>query len=863
MFEGLDSLLQMKLDDNRITDIEEGAFAPVSDTLISLDMRRNLLVHGSLSTAIPALREAGIFLLADSEAHPYLEMVSGDGQSAFATSPLDHPFVVRAIGPDGQPAEGVLIAFHVVQGIGNLAPRYVRTDAEGLAVTLLQPGYSEGANLVEASFLGSVNRVRFATSVVPRVNLPPVAAVQPEDQTLILGDVPTRIDIDGYFTDVNKDQIFHLAHSGDTGVVEASVSGTVLSLAPAGLGSATVFLVGQDREGTEAMSEFEVTVVEPQPTDYDTDDDGLIEIHNLRQLSAIRWDLDGTGEPEYWFNLPFYQDAFLGAIENMGCPDGECLGYELAADLSFDTNGNGIADSGDDYWNDQSGWVPIGIPTVRTSSYAADYSGIFDGNGHTISHLMVGRRYETGNGLFAGLADSALVGNVVLASASVTGGHWTGTIAGYSYGTLINVHSEDGTVVGDGMVGGLVGFNGGSVLASASSGQVNARTMAGGIAGWNADNIAACASFNARVTAYEGIVGGLAGRSFGVVANSLSAGYIDGAAAGGLVGEDYGFTFGSWFDATAAPIRLGGSPQGLPTEALQAPTGPTGIYTGWDFVDFDVDGAADDLWDYGTEIDYPVLRKSPRILSHSIAATVQRHQLLIGLVSHWPMEEIQGAVTPDVVGGYHMDVVNLTEESLVPGHDGAGTAMSFDRADQTLLVRTSAPEDLLPINKHAAFTISMWVKVAGEGQNDLRLFSESSTGNNNPLFNIGTHNQGSTGQLDLYIRNGPAGWPTVGHIYSEQEPLDGTWRHIAFTQHANGSRFVYVDGALDPLGIGPRPPTGAWDIDTTSIGGIQRANPSHWVSGDIDEVALWMRALSAKEIKAVVRNGVPALQPLP
>ena len=30
-------------------------------------------------------------------------------------------------------------------------------------------------------------------------------------------------------------------------------------------------------------------------SDYDRDDDGLIEVANLAQLNAIRWDLDGDG----------------------------------------------------------------------------------------------------------------------------------------------------------------------------------------------------------------------------------------------------------------------------------------------------------------------------------------------------------------------------------------------------------------------------------------------------------------------------------------------------------------------------------------------------------------------------------------
>ena len=229
-----------------------------------------------------------------------------------------------------------------------------------------------------------------------------------------------------------------------------------------------------------------------------------------------------------------------------------------------------------------------------------------------------------------------------------------------------------------------------------------------------------------------------------------------------------------------------------------------------------------------------------------------------GLVSHWPLDEVQGSRTPDVVSGYDLDLVNLSAEDLVEGQEGM--AMAFDNARQTLLVRIHEGGEFLPINQHPAFTISMWVKVEGAGQNDLRVFSEGNTEDSNPLFNIGTHNGGASGQVDFYIRNGGPGWPTVGHIYSEQEALDGSWRHIAFTQQSDGTRLFHVDGTLDALEIGPRPEEGGWDLNTTSIGGIQRASATHWVTGDIDEVALWRRALSEEEIGMIVEGGVPEVE---
>ena len=110
-------------------------------------------------------------------------------------------------------------------------------------------------------------------------------------------------------------------------------------------------------------------VASDTPTDYDTDDDGLIEVSSLAQLNAMRWDLDGDGEPAA-SNATDYAAAFpnpltaTATVTVMGCPTGDhdgnsntpdrtgCAGYELAADLDFgfvdvDADGNIDADDFD------------------------------------------------------------------------------------------------------------------------------------------------------------------------------------------------------------------------------------------------------------------------------------------------------------------------------------------------------------------------------------------------------------------------------------------------------------------------------------------------------------------------------------
>ena len=88
-----------------------------------------------------------------------------------------------------------------------------------------------------------------------------------------------------------------------------------------------------------------MSLAESGRADYDLDNDGLIEINDLADLDEIRNNLDGSS---------LYASS-------TGCPAEGCNGFELTADLDFDTNGNGEIDAEDDYWNDGRGWEGIGF----------------------------------------------------------------------------------------------------------------------------------------------------------------------------------------------------------------------------------------------------------------------------------------------------------------------------------------------------------------------------------------------------------------------------------------------------------------------------------------------------------------------
>ena len=193
------------------------------------------------------------------------------------------------------------------------------------------------------------------------------------------------------------------------------------------------------------------------PTDYDKDDDGLIEVKNLEQLNAIRWDLNGDGQPDKEEFADAYALAFPSAIANMGIPaDIKAKGYELTSDLDFDTNQNGQVDEEDDFWNGGIGWKPIG-------SFQKPFDAILEGNDHVIFNLFID---QSDGSLFAhqrsGLLDTIgrRRGQVIglgLENVNIQGIHWIGAIGGFHMGKISNCYAT-GKVSGYSNIGSLVGL---------------------------------------------------------------------------------------------------------------------------------------------------------------------------------------------------------------------------------------------------------------------------------------------------------------------------------------------------------------------------------------------------------------------
>ncbi|ELY45623.1 GLUG motif-containing protein [Natronorubrum bangense] len=203
--------------------------------------------------------------------------------------------------------------------------------------------------------------------------------------------------------------------------------------------------------------------------------------------------------------------------------------------------GNDINASETAEWNNGDGFNPIGDRSTEDQ-----FAGTFDGDGHVIEGLTV---EQGGNaGLFGGVGGDDQTGevrNVGLENVSITGGDRVGGLVGFNGGVVTNSYTT-GDVSGDGDVGGLVGSNIGEVNKSYATGSINSSESVGGLVSYNGGEVNK--SYATGSVDGSRFIGGLVGfnSNDGDVSESYATGSVDNAITdnfpyvGGLIGWNYG-----------------------------------------------------------------------------------------------------------------------------------------------------------------------------------------------------------------------------------------------------------------------------------------------------------------------------------
>jgi len=256
----------------------------------------------------------------------------------------------------------------------------------------------------------------------------------------------------------------------------------------------------------------------------------------------------GTGEPNdpYQTGEPNdpYQIAAASDLIALGeTPDDYDKHFILTADIDLAPNlpGRRVFDRAVIAWDAND---------AEDRFQGTYFTGVFDGNDHTVSNLVI--MGEKWLGLFGILGDGAIVSNLGLEAVDVNGTKRVGGLTGRNSGSLTGC-SSSGTISGESVIGGLVGSNSGTLTSCHSIGSVTGTTESscGGLVGWNGGPITSC--YSSGVVTGQGDVGGLVGSNFllGYVTMSYSMGSVcGGRRAGGLVGEAWGDITESYSTAT-------------------------------------------------------------------------------------------------------------------------------------------------------------------------------------------------------------------------------------------------------------------------------------------------------------------------
>ena len=204
------------------------------------------------------------------------------------------------------------------------------------------------------------------------------------------------------------------------------------------------------------------------------------------------------------------------------------------------------------------------LTTGQFNLIGLPFSGVFDGNGHTISNFTFDVNGISYVGVFRWVDDlNAVIKDlgVVDANINVGNGRYAGALIGeLEQGTITGSWVEGGFVSGDYCIGGLIGLNKkGAIFKSYSTCSVFAmRCYAGGLVAWNDELI--CNSYSTSSVECPYSVGGLVGYNYGDINDSYSMSNVSGGqGAGGLVGGSGGSISNSYSAGTlSGNTNIGG-----------------------------------------------------------------------------------------------------------------------------------------------------------------------------------------------------------------------------------------------------------------------------------------------------------------
>ncbi len=210
----------------------------------------------------------------------------------------------------------------------------------------------------------------------------------------------------------------------------------------------------------------------------------------------------GTAGELYWFAYKVNNDnSNFGSARAVLTAD-ITVNSNLLGSMTFDAYGN--VSNGTRF----TSWTPIGNSVFNA------YSGTFDGQNYTIRGLYF---------------NDSTVNDV--------------SLFGYNNGTVKNVSVVDSYFKGYKNVGGVCGFNGGTITSCYNTGTVSGTSCVGGVCGWNATKCTITSCYNTGAVSGTSDVGGVCGFNDGTITSCYNTGTVSGTETiGGVCGYNYDYS---------------------------------------------------------------------------------------------------------------------------------------------------------------------------------------------------------------------------------------------------------------------------------------------------------------------------------
>jgi hypothetical protein len=218
-------------------------------------------------------------------------------------------------------------------------------------------------------------------------------------------------------------------------------------------------------------------------------------------------------------------------------------------------------------------------------------------------------------------------------------------------------------------------------------------------------------------------------------------------------------------------------------------------------------------------------------------------------VAQWAFNDKSGTVAADTspTGTGSAEQPKLHDATLtdVTWADGRNVEHSSAAFNGT----SSYADTGLPLNTGKSFTVSMWVKLADKDA-DHTFFAKTSTGGS-ASFTL-QYSKTDDSWLASMPSAATGNAVTVFQAEAQQTPRTGNWTHLAATYDSEDQRIdLYVNGQSDGMQTDVTPFN-----DAQGATWIGRGSDS-WFAGDMADVNVWFRTLSAPEIEAAAQDRDP------